>query len=198
MQALGVSMTTIGLFAIALLAALVGVVLFRIIPVVCTYFQYRGKRIVTCPETLEPEAVDLAAGKAAISAFSGGLELRIEQCSRWPERRDCGQECLDQIRADPDNYLVWNIVSHWYEGQSCALCHKHFGRLHHLDPPALMRPDQKTIEWNSSRPSNFPRPSPATSPSAGAATSPRRSGKYTLRLSRGGKNDLVGWLFCND
>ena len=147
---------TTGLIGIALLAGLAGVVLFRFIPVVRTYLLYRGKRIVTCPETLMPEAVDVAAGSAAISAFCGSPEPRLDQCSRWPQHRDCGQECLKQIEADPDNCLVWNIVSHWYEGQNCALCHKGFGRLHHLDPPALMGPDRKTIEWERFLPQQLP------------------------------------------
>jgi hypothetical protein len=149
-------MTTMSLVGIALVAVLVGVVLFRIVPVVRTYLLYRGKRIVTCPDTARPEAVDVAAGSAAISAFSGEPDLRLDQCSRWPERRDCGQECLKQIETDPDNCLVWNIVSNWFEGQSCASCHKRFGRLRHLDPPALMGPDQKTIGWDEFPPQQLP------------------------------------------
>lgn len=144
----GVSMTTTSLFAIAVLALLVGAFLFRMFPVVRTYFLYRGQRIVTCPETHMPAAVDVAAGKAAVSAFRGEPEPRLQQCSRWPDRRDCGQECLKQITSDPDNCLVWNIVSNWYEGQSCALCHTRFGRLHHMDPPALMGLDGGTIGWD--------------------------------------------------
>jgi hypothetical protein len=150
-------MTLISLFGIALLAVLAGAVLVRSIPVVRTYLQYRGKRIATCPETLKPVAVDVAAGKAAIWTFLGEPELRLDQCSRWPERSDCGQECLKQIEADPENCLVWNIVSNWYEGQSCAYCHKRFGRLHHFDhAPALMGPDHKTIEWDQLQPEQLP------------------------------------------
>jgi hypothetical protein len=149
-------MTTTSLFGIAILAVPVGAVLFRLFPVARTYFLYRGKRIVTCPETLRPVAVDVAAGKAAISAFCGEPEPRLERCSRWPERRECGQECLKQIEADPDNCLVWNIVSNWYEGQSCIFCHKRFGQLHYMDPPALMGPDQKTIGWDDFPPQQLP------------------------------------------
>ena len=150
-------MTIISLFGSALLAVLVGTVLFHIFPAVRTYFLYRGKRIVTCPETHLPEAVDVAAGKAAISALFAEPEPRLRHCSRWPERRDCGQECLNQIEADPDNCLVWNIVSNWYEGQKCVYCHKHFGRLHHLDhTPALMGPDHRTIEWDHVRLNQLP------------------------------------------
>jgi hypothetical protein len=150
-------MTTLTLLAVAVLAVVVGVVLFRFIPVVQTYFLYRGKRLITCPETLNKEAVDVAAREAAAWAFVGEPTLRLEQCSRWPERQDCGQECLQQIEADPENCLVWNIVSNWYEGQSCVYCHRCFGPLHHLDhTPALMGPDHKTTEWDRFQPRQLP------------------------------------------
>ena len=145
------------LLGIAILAAVVGVILFHIVPAVQTYFTYRGKRLITCPETRKTAAVDVAARKAAASTFVGEPKLRLDQCSRWPERQHCGQDCLQQIEADPDNCLVWNIVSNWYEGQSCALCHKHLGRLEHFDhAPALMDPDHKTTEWDQLRPEQLP------------------------------------------
>ena len=40
-------MSTLALFSIALLALVGGLVLFRIIPAVQTYFTYRGKRLIT-------------------------------------------------------------------------------------------------------------------------------------------------------
>ena len=150
-------MTTMILVGIAVVAVLVGVVLFRIVPVARTYFLYRGKRIVTCPETFRPAAVDVAAGSAAIAAFSGEPDLRLDQCSRWPERRDCGQECLKQIETDPDKCLVWNMASNWFERQSCACCHKRIGRLRRLSPPALMGPDQRTIGWDEVPPQQLPK-----------------------------------------
>jgi len=145
-------MSTITLLVIGIVALAIGLVLFRVVPVVRTFFTYRGKRIITCPETLRKEAVDVAASRAAASAFIGDPVLRLNQCSRWPERQNCGQECLQQVEVDPDNCLVWNIVSDWYHGQSCVYCHRIFGALHHLDhPPAMMAPDGTTTEWNQIR-----------------------------------------------
>jgi hypothetical protein len=83
--------------------------------------------------------------------------LRLKGCSRWPERQNCGQECLQQIEIDPQNCLVWNIVSKWYEGKKCVFCHKPIGPLHYLDhPPALIGPDFKTSERQSIRPEQLP------------------------------------------
>ena len=150
-------MTTLTLFAIAILALLSGLVLFRFIPAVQTYFTYRGKRLITCPESLTKEAVDVAARKAAAGVFVGESNLRLDQCSRWPERKDCGQDCLRQIEADPENSLLWNLVSNWYEGQRCVYCRRRFGPLHHVDHvPALMGPDRRTVEWDLFQPEQLP------------------------------------------
>jgi hypothetical protein len=131
--------------------------ILRAAPGVRTYFKYRGKRLVTCPETHQPEAVDVAAAEAAVGIFLTEPTLRLRECSRWPERQNCGQDCLQQIEADPQTCLVWNIVSKWYEGKTCVYCHKQIGPLHHIDhAPALLSPDHKTVEWNQLRPEQLP------------------------------------------
>ncbi len=150
---------TVSVFAIivgvVVLAA--GLFIFRAVPGVRAYFTFRGKRLVTCPETHKPEAVDVSAKEAALGAFFNEPTLRLSQCSRWPERQDCGQDCLQQIEVDPKNCLVWNQVAKWYEGKSCAFCHKPIGPLHHIDhAPALLGPDMKTAEWKDVRPELLP------------------------------------------
>jgi len=150
-------MTVTLLIVIAVLALALGLFVFRAIPGIRAYFEYRGRRLITCPETHTPQAVDVAAGEAAVGAFLSEPTLHLVECSRWPERKDCGQECLQQIEIDPANCLVWNIVSKWYEGKSCVFCHKQIGPLHHLDhAPALLSPDHKTIEWSELRPQQLP------------------------------------------
>jgi len=150
-------MTGTILVVIAVLAIAVGLFVFRAIPGVRAYFEYRGKRLITCPETHKAAAVDVAAGEAAIGAFLTEPTLHLKQCSRWPERQDCGQECLQQIEVDPENCLVWNIVSKWYEGKKCVFCHKTFVELRHLDhAPALLDADHKTVEWRELRSEQLP------------------------------------------
>jgi hypothetical protein len=150
-------MTTLTLLGISIAVVVAGILFSRAIPAVSAYFTFRGKRLVTCPETHKSEAVDVAARKAALTALFGEPTLRLDRCSRWPERQDCGQECLQQAETDPDNCLLWNIVSDWYEGQRCVYCHKPFERLQHLDhPPALMRVDHTTIAWDQFPPEQLP------------------------------------------
>jgi hypothetical protein len=150
-------MTLTLIIIIAVLALAVGLFAFRAIPGVRAYFTYRGKRLVICPETHKTVAVDVNAKEAAEGAFLSEPTLRLSSCTRWPERQDCGQDCLQQIEGDPANCLVWNIVSKWYEGKTCVFCRKAIGPLHHLDHvPALLGPDFKTVEWKQVRPEQLP------------------------------------------
>jgi hypothetical protein len=149
------TVTTFITLVVVVLAA--GLFVFRAIPGIRAYFEYRGKRLITCPETQKAAAVNVASGEAAIGAFLAEPTLRLKECSRWPEREDCGQECLQQIEVGPANCLVWNIVSKWYEGKNCAFCRKPIGELRHLDhAPALIGPDFKTAEWKDFRPEELP------------------------------------------
>lgn len=150
-------MTIPVLITLAVVVFAAGFFVFRAIPGIRAYFEYRGKRLITCPETHKTEAVEVSARDAAVGAFLTEPTVRLRECSRWPERQDCGQECLQQIEIDPANCLVWNIVSHWYEGKSCAFCRKPIAPLHHLDhAPALLGPDHKTVEWKELQPQQLP------------------------------------------
>ena len=133
----------------AILVLMVGALAFGAAKVLQTYFKYRGQREVTCPETKRPAAVHVDAIKAARVAMTGKQWIGLDQCSRWPERQNCGQDCLSQVNADPENCLVWNMVAAWYRGKSCAYCQKPFGEIHwHERHPALLSPGHIAKQWN--------------------------------------------------
>lgn len=143
------------IFALLVLAA--SLFVLRAIPGVRTYLEFRGKRLITCPETQKAAAVDVAAAEAGLGAFLNEPTLRLKECSRWPEREGCGQECLQQIESDSQNCLVWKIVAKWYEGKNCVFCHKPIQALHEWDhAPALLGPDFRTAEWKGVRPEELP------------------------------------------
>jgi hypothetical protein len=136
------------IFAV-LLALFLIYVIYRLALGFRTYVKLRGKRLVTCPATNQTVAVNIPAATVAVEALLGQSHLRLNQCSGWPDRENCGQECLKQIEAAPEDCLVRTIVSEWYEGQQCAYCHKPFGKMKwHDPPPALIGADRKTILWN--------------------------------------------------
>jgi hypothetical protein len=142
---------------IAVLVLAVGLFVLRAVPSVRAFFKFRGKRLVTCPETHLPEAVNVSAGEAALGVFFNEPTVRLNQCSRWPERQGCGQDCLQQIEADAQSCLVWNIVAKWYEGKKCVYCQKPFGALNHIDhAPALLGPNFTTVEWKDVSPERLP------------------------------------------
>jgi hypothetical protein len=63
------------------------------------YRRYRRSRAVICPENHRQVAVALDARHAAVTQLAGAPEFRLADCTRWPERGDCGRECLqDAVR----------------------------------------------------------------------------------------------------
>ena len=116
------------------------------------YLRFRGTRVVTCPETEQPAAV-----KVALAATFDEPHLRLKECTRWPERRNCGQECLKQIEAAPEDCLVRTILTKWYQGKSCIYCRKPLGTINWLEhKPALLSPERNTVEWQDLRPETIP------------------------------------------
>ena len=114
-----------------------------------SFMKWRGTRVIVCPESRQPAGVEVDARHAALLAPINPKGLRLRDCSRWPERSDCGQDCLHDIEAAPEDCLIRNILTNWYEGKKCALCGKPFGEISWLDrKPALMSPGKPSYEWN--------------------------------------------------
>jgi hypothetical protein len=56
---------------------------------------------------------------------------------------------LSQIEASPEDCLVRNILSKWYEGKVCAWCGRPFGEIEWAGrKPALLGTNGISIEWN--------------------------------------------------
>ena len=94
------------LFLAAIVLLIVGTVIFVVVSAVRTYLLNRGQRIVSCPETKSPAVVHIDAARAARNAVFGKPQLNLERCSQWPERKNCGQECLAEIHIDPAQCLA--------------------------------------------------------------------------------------------
>ena len=121
------------------------------------FLTYRGTRVVTCPENGNVAAVEVDPRHAAATAFRCQPELRLAACSRWPEKAGCGQECLRQIEAAPEDCLVKTIVTRWYAGKTCSYCGQPFSMIHwHDHKPALLALDGRTVEWSQVPPEQVP------------------------------------------
>jgi hypothetical protein len=88
--------TTILIVLLVLAALYLG---FRVVRAYRSYYEFRGPLLAICPETKKSVVIELSAGKMAIEAVVGKPHFRVKKCSRWPERRDCGQECLKEIEG---------------------------------------------------------------------------------------------------
>ncbi|HWO00169.1 MAG TPA: hypothetical protein VNS63_12970 [Blastocatellia bacterium] len=121
---------------------------FLVPPVLGTFIKFRGKRVITCPETREPAAVEVDTGHAALTALVGDPDLKLKSCSRWPEREDCGQECLLQIELAPYDCLARTMLEDWYHGKTCVLCRLKFQNIGWSDhKPAMLSPEGSIVEW---------------------------------------------------
>jgi len=139
-------MTVLTYFMIGLAAAVAGVLLWRSFR---QYFRVRGDRVVACPENDQTVAVRVDAAHAALTAAGGHERLRLESCTRWPEKAGCGQQCLAQIEAQPTDCLVRTKVHRWYADKTCACCGAALGQVDWTEhKPALRAPDGTTLEWS--------------------------------------------------
>jgi hypothetical protein len=114
-------MLTFAIFPI--LCFFLGAVLVTGLPVgvvIQSYYANRGRRSVTCPDSGQPADVEVDRKFALMTASRGQEHSRLQSCSRWPEKGDCGQECLAQVDPSPEN--LDRLLTKWYEGKSCAIC----------------------------------------------------------------------------
>lgn len=121
------------------------------------YARYRGKRIVTCPETNAPAGATIHAALAAGTWLVTQPRFVVSACSRWPERAGCDQACASQVGASPDATLVRTIVAKWYSERTCIYCAQ---PIPELGPaavtPALLDPNDELREWSDVAPENLP------------------------------------------
>jgi len=86
-----------------ILYLVLGVLVLSFIPVtvltIRALLRHRRARVVTCPETRRSVTVRVDAGHAAFTTATGQTDLRVQSCAQWPERADCGRECVSQIET---------------------------------------------------------------------------------------------------
>jgi len=86
------------------------------------YYRNRGRQSVTCPDSGQPAEVEVDRPFAFQTALRGVEHSRLQACSRWPEKGDCGQECLEQLEDSPEN--IDRFLTKWYEGKTCVICQR--------------------------------------------------------------------------
>ena len=140
-----------------LLGALVLVSVVYAVRQIFVFHKFTGRMLVICPETGKPAAVKLATWRSLWAAIRGRREMELGECSRWPERQDCPQDCVCQIEEDPKGHQVWTVAAKWFEGKTCVFCGSNIEPFKHLDRrPALLNLEKKTFEWVNLPPEKLP------------------------------------------
>jgi hypothetical protein len=143
------------MFTTTLLLALVvgAATAYFVVPyLVRAFFRYKGTRVITCPETKMQALVEIDARHAALTSIVTKADIRLESCSRWPLRQECGQECLASIEGLPPDCLVQGVLMKWYRDKNCVYCGRKFEQVHWTDhKPALQSHDGKLIDWSEVR-----------------------------------------------
>ena len=85
--------------ALVILALVAIYLVHRLMHGICIYFMFRRKRDVTCPRTRQTAVVAFAAKSMAKQAILDEARLHLSDCSIWPERAGCRQDCLREIEA---------------------------------------------------------------------------------------------------
>jgi hypothetical protein len=138
-------LTAIYIFAAIILFALL---LFGLWYVARAYRKQRGEQVIICPETHHPAIVEVDATHAALTSLVGHTDMRLQNCSRWPVKKDCGQECLLQVESAPGECLVSSVLAKWYRDKRCVYCGKLFHEINWTDhKPALRNAQREMVEW---------------------------------------------------
>jgi hypothetical protein len=85
-------------FAVAI-AIILCIATFFLLRMSVKFIQFRGRRQVLCPETGSVAIIRINALYAAVSSAVADPELYVSDCSLWPERQGCRQECVLCIRV---------------------------------------------------------------------------------------------------
>lgn len=82
-----------------LIGAVILLGIFYVLLPRATYFfrRFRKKRALRCPETGMLVEVDVDPRFAALTSPFGKPLLRVKNCTLWPKKKECGQECLNDV-----------------------------------------------------------------------------------------------------
>ena len=90
---------TVYLILTVAIATMLCIATFFLVRMGVEFFRFRERRTLLCPETGHFALVRIGAVRAAVSSLLDDPHLRVRDCSLWPERQGCRQECLLWIRV---------------------------------------------------------------------------------------------------
>ena len=73
--------------------------------------SFREPQTIICPDNLDYATVTVDGEYAAETALEGKECFRIGTCSRWPEMRDCDQDCADEAPLVGDDRTQGHYIA---------------------------------------------------------------------------------------
>jgi hypothetical protein len=64
------------------------------------YLRYRRGVAVTCPQAHKPAELTVDCRRATLGAAFGKRLLRVTDCTLWPRKQPCHDECLREEDAN--------------------------------------------------------------------------------------------------
>jgi hypothetical protein len=148
-------MTPVLVVALPLLAVL----LVYLMIAVRTWLRVRATRLVICPETQLPAAVNVDVGHAIVSALRERMDVRLTSCERWSERGLCAQPCASQIESASNETRPATIATRFFANQRCAICQRPIEAPSRMTlEPGFVNPATGRIDaWDTLPPRDLPR-----------------------------------------
>ncbi len=110
-----VIITIVAILAVPLLGA-------AVVLAVRGYRMSLGARLVRCPADGAMVRTEVSPWRAAFNSALGTEQDVIRACTHWPERGECGQECMHQIETSPTGCREEDLVARWRDGRPCGVC----------------------------------------------------------------------------
>jgi hypothetical protein len=88
---------TVYLTFVVAIAIILCITTFFLVRMFVNFFHFRGRHQVLCPATGSTATVRINALYAAVSGAVADPTLYVSDCSLWPERRGCRQECVQAV-----------------------------------------------------------------------------------------------------
>ena len=90
---------TLYLMSAVAIAIIICAAAFFLLRMFVKFVQFRGPRQVLCPETGSIAIIRINSLYAAVSSAVADPDLRVSDCSLWPERQGCREDCVVCIRV---------------------------------------------------------------------------------------------------
>ena len=114
------------------------------------WFNLHGERVVLCPSSRRPAAITVDLGRSLLGAIWGSKRVDVSSCTDWPERGDCEQSCVRQLRVHSESTRPKALAKVYFAHKNCAMCQRPIAPLNTFTlQPGFMNPSTRHVQtWD--------------------------------------------------